>query len=278
MKHILKLFFLFTVLIGASSCEKDENKIYYEGGTAPVLTASSTAPQVLVRTNASKPAVTFNWTNPNYKFTTGVSSQDVTYILQVDSAGKNFSSPKMQEISISRDLSKNLTVGELNGIMSKMELAEDKPHTIDFRIKSTLVAGTAPLLSNTIKIVITPYLDVVVPIPTNNTLWITGDAAPSGWSNPLTGSNLTNQQFKIVPNTSNTIYELTLDMPGGGNYKLIQINGDWSSQYHMLPGGTWSSGEFEKKDSDPGFPGPPTAGTYKITVNFRTGKYTVVKI
>ena len=64
---------------------------------------------------------------------------------------------------------------------------------------------------------------------------------------------------------------------GGGNYKLIQEQGNWDTQYHMLTGGTWNSGDFEKKNSDPGFPGPPSAGTYKITVNFKTGKYTVEK-
>jgi hypothetical protein len=45
----------------------------------------------------------------------------------------------------------------------------------------------------------------------------------------------------------------------------------------MLTGGTWQAGDFEKKDSDPGFPGPPTAGTYKIKVDFQKGKYTVTK-
>jgi hypothetical protein len=32
------------------------------------------------------------------------------------------------------------------------------------------------------------------------------------------------------------------------------------------------------RDADPGFPGPPTAGNYKISVDFITGKYTVVKL
>lgn len=45
----------------------------------------------------------------------------------------------------------------------------------------------------------------------------------------------------------------------------------------MLAGGTWEGGDFEKKDSDPQFPGPPTSGTYKITVDFQRGKFIVVK-
>jgi hypothetical protein len=89
-------------------------------------------------------------------------------------------------------------------------------------------------------------------------------------ANPYDGS----QKFT---RNSNTLFELVVAMPGGGNYKLIQEQGNWGTQYHMLTGGTWESGKLEKKDADPGFPGPPSAGTYKITVNFQDGVYNVVK-
>lgn len=32
-------------------------------------------------------AFSLNWTNPEYKFTTGVSSQDVSYTIEMDTAG-----------------------------------------------------------------------------------------------------------------------------------------------------------------------------------------------
>jgi hypothetical protein len=44
-----------------------------------------------------------------------------------------------------------------------------------------------------------------------------------------------------------------------------------------MTSGTWDGGDFEKKNSDPQFPGAPSAGTYKITVDFQLGKYKVVK-
>ncbi|MGZ8536995.1 MAG: SusE domain-containing protein, partial [Flavisolibacter sp.] len=204
----------------------------------------------------------------------GLSSQDVTYILQVDTTGANFSSPAKQEISIANDLSLGFTVKELNAVLAKLNLVENMTHHVEFRLKSSLAGGTVPLYSNVIKMVLTPYLDVAVPIPTNGNLWITGDATGAGWANPLGAPYDVSQKFTKV---SNTLYELTLNMPGGGNYKLLQDNGQWGTQYHMLTGGTWNGGSFEKKDSDPGFPGPPSSGTYKITVNFKTGLYTVVK-
>ena len=91
MKNILKLLLAGLVInMAFVSCKKDENKIYFEGGTDPVLSASSTGPFVLNKNDANNFAIRFEWTNPDYIFTTGVSSQNVTYTLQVDLAGGNF--------------------------------------------------------------------------------------------------------------------------------------------------------------------------------------------
>ena len=277
MKNRLSLLLSFSLLLGLLSCKKEESIIYYEGGTEPVLTASSTTPLVLTKSIENNFAVRFDWTNPNYRTTTGISSHDVIYILEADTTGSNFSNPHRAQVSISKDLSRDFTVKELNSLfgIKQLNLVDGVPHNIEFRIKATLVGTAVPLYSNVIKMVITPYLDVAVAIPTAGTLWIVGDATSNGWSNPLPAPYDASQKFTKV---SNTLYELTLAMPGGGNYKLIQENGVWGTQYHMLTGGIWSGGDFEMRDADPGFPGPPTAGNYKISVDFITGKYTVVKL
>lgn len=269
-----RLLVVLSFLLVIASCKKDENIIYYESGTAPVLTASTAGPIVLTQANANNTAIKFSWTNPDYRFTTGVSSQDVTYVLQIDKAGQNFSSPVKQEVAISKDLEATYTVKMFNDIFTKMDLPENVAADVDFRIKASLAGGGLPLFSNSIRIRVTPFLDVAVPVPANGNLWMTGDAAPSSWMNPLTDIHVTRQKFTKV---STTLYEMVIQLPGGGNYKLLQDNGNWGTQYHMLSGGTWESGSFEMKDSDPAFPGPPTAGTYKISMNFKTGRYTVVK-
>ena len=87
MKKIFKqLFFLSLLVTVFVSCKKDENKDFFEGGTSPSLTASSSGPLVLLIADRTNPSVSFNWTNPDYKFTTGLSSQDVSYTLQIDTA------------------------------------------------------------------------------------------------------------------------------------------------------------------------------------------------
>jgi starch-binding outer membrane protein SusE/F len=272
-----KLIYLLSaamIALAIASCEKDEHRIYYEDGTPPVLTASTTGPLVLTKATASRTALKLSWTNPNYRFTTGISSQDVTYVLQTDVAGGNFASPRLQESSFAKSLEATFTDTLLNAILARMELAENTPHNIEIRLKASLAGGTVPLYSNVLSLTVTPYLDVAVPIPANGNLWIVGDATANGWDNPLKPQYEATQKFTAV---SNTLYELTLAMPGGGYYKLLQDNGVWATQYHMLAGGKWDAGSFEQKDADPAFPGPPSPGTYKITVNFKTGTYTVAK-
>jgi starch-binding outer membrane protein SusE/F len=286
MKNVIKLLFgtIFTAAIFLS-CKKDENKVYYEGGTPPVLAASSTAPMVLLIANKDNPAITFNWSNPNYHFNTGVSSQNVTYILQVDTTGANFTNPKIQERSISNDLSVSLTVKEVNTFLTKMELAAGVSHNMEFRIKSTLVNGTAVLYSNVIKISINNYLDFAVEPPgtlanqyLDGNLWIVGDAVGSGWSNPLPAPYDVSQKFSRVAGVGDVLhYQATITFNATGGYKLIQAQGVWSTQYHALDGTAKLSGDFEKRDADPQFPSPG-AGNYKVEINFQTGAYKLTKL
>jgi len=274
MKNVIKL--LFTIFFSAGiliSCKKDENKVYYEGGTNPALSVSSSNALVLLPANATQTALTFNWTNPNYQFNTGVSSQNVTYILQIDTTGSNFSNPGIQEASISSNLSTSMTVKELNTYLTKLNLNENIPHNVEFRVKSVLVNNSVPLYSNVIKIVITPYLDVAVPIPPTGELYITGDGTPSNWTN---APPLAQKCTKI----SNTLYSYTIAFSGGGKfYKFLSTLNQWQPQYGGSSATGGDIGYNMGGGSDPdAIPTPSVAGNYKITLNFKTGKYTVEKL
>jgi hypothetical protein len=276
MKHSIKLIvsFLFAAIL-LGGCEKDENRIYFEGGTDPVLTGS-TANVILSPTIETQEAIKLSWTNPDYKFTTGVSSQDVNYLIEFDTVGADFASNSKYASTVAKELQKSYTVAELNAILgNNMLLPFGRQYNLEARVTASLTNNAVPLTSNVVTFTATPYAPPPkVPIPDAGTLWITGDATKAGWSNPLSAPYDVDQKFTKL---SNTDYELVLQMPGGGGYKLIQAQGDWGSQYHMLTGGTWQGGSFEKKDADPAFPGPPAAGTYKISVDFQLGKFTVVK-
>jgi hypothetical protein len=275
MKKILKqLFFLSLLVTVFVSCKKDENKVYYEGGTNPVLTASATGPMVLLQINKTLPAIKFDWTNPNYQFTTGLSSQDVNYTLQVDTAGANFSSPNLKEQTISKNLNIAFNVGDFNLLFASW--AEDIPHNFEFRVKSTINGIKASTLySNVISMVITPYLDVAVQLSFTGSLYLIGSATPggdaTGWNNPVP---VPSQKFTKV---SSTVWKITIPLIGGKQYLVIPDNGSWSNKYAVTAANvTWSGGEFGYNKSD-NFPGPPTSGTYTITLNFKTGKFSVTQ-
>lgn len=232
----------------------------------------------LVKDDANAEAIRFSWTNPDYQFTTGGSSQDVTYLLQVDTTGANFTSPTLQEVSISKELGIIYTVKELNTILTKLEMQEDIAHNIEFRIKASLVNNSVPLYSNVVQAVITPYLDVAVPIPPTGVLYITGDGTPSSWTNNPPEDQKCTQ-------VSNTEYTIVMNFSPGFYYKFLSTLTQWQPQYGIskLAGasGNASGGDigynFGPQGDPDGIPTPATAGTYKVTLNFKTGKYTVVQ-
>jgi starch-binding outer membrane protein SusE/F len=278
MKNILKFIagaFLLTTLLPA--CQKDENQVIFEGGTNPVLSSTVAGPLVLRKEDKDNVVMVLKWTNPNYMFNTGVSSQDVTYVLQIDTAGKNFTSSNFQEKSIANDLDITMTVKDLNTFLSKMELVAGRQYNMEMRIKASLAGGAVPLYSNVFAIKVTPYLDFAVEPPgtaannyTDGNLWVVGDCFPSpDWSNPVPPPYDVSLKFTRIDVLH---YELIADFDRAGGYKLIQTQGVWGTQYHAMTANTPLAGEFEKRDADPQF-ASPGVGRYKIEVNFQTGKY-----
>ena len=100
MKSIFnRLLLIGTGLALFAACKKDEARVNFLGGTPPVLTASVTDSVPLSFANAAKTAIVLSWTNPNYQFNTGVSSMDVPYLVEIDTAGANFTNPGKTALS-----------------------------------------------------------------------------------------------------------------------------------------------------------------------------------
>ncbi|HVX26685.1 MAG TPA: SusE domain-containing protein [Parafilimonas sp.] len=287
-KYLNKLATITAVTLLFASCKKEGTDVTYTGGTAPVLSSTAGDSIALSSDTKDNEAVTFKWTNPNYTFSNGISSLNVTYNLEFDSAGANFSSPNKQTIQISPDLSKSFTVGDLNSLIAnKLQLAADVTHTIEVRVSSLISpytsgsANIAQLTSNVISFKATPYSPppVIAP-PASGTLFLVGgDPKIGAWSNPVPES----QQFTQVTPTD---YQLTIDLSGGDptnsnasdQYLIIPVNGSWSHKYACNNTSTqpFSGGTFGL-DLSSNFPGPTAAGTYKIDVNFQSGIITVTK-
>ena len=275
MKNYIKLFPGILLLAATLfSCKKDENRIILEGGAAPVLTANVAPSIPLSFVDKDKEAVSFNWTNPEYRFTTGVSSQDVTYLFEMDTTGANFTNPKRKQITIANDLSRAFSQTEINDfLLNQLELKAAMAHSIEVRITTTLAGSeSTKLFSNVLTFTVTPYsIPPKVTPPASGALYITGNAVPSDWTN----SPPPTQKFTVV---TPTLYEVTVPLIAGNTYLFLPDYGSWDAKYGFTGANNMNNvngDDFKAGGGD--MKAPATTGTYKITVNFQTGKFTVTQ-
>lgn len=274
MNKIFQVLLLPLAWIAFNSCEKKENQIFYENSTPPVLTATTSA-VTLEPGLENNVALVLNWTNPNYEFTTGVSSHDVLYTLEMDTMGANFNSNKKVTTVIAKELSKSYTVAELNGILGNdmlLQLNPRRSYTLELRVTAS-IGAVAKVTSNTITFTARPFSPPPkVELPSTGDLFLVGDATPGGWDNPVP---VPGQQFAKV---SNTLYEITINLNGGKSLLFLPVNGDWGDKY----GWTGSNNENNPSGDNLKRGGgdikvPDESGIYKITVNFQLGVFSIVK-
>jgi hypothetical protein len=116
--------------------------------------------------------------------------------------------------------------------------------------------------------VITPFFEGDAGIATvPAALHIVGGATPNGWNNPTNAA----QTFALVSPGKFEIANLALT--SGQAYLLLPIAGGWDVKY----GGSAKLGG-PIVPQGPDIPSPDVSGNYKITVDFTTGKYTLVKL
>jgi starch-binding outer membrane protein SusE/F len=109
-------------------------------------------------------------------------------------------------------------------------------------------------------------------LPTN--LFLVGGATPAGWANPASGPTV--QQLQRL---NSSVWEITINFSAAGEFLILPVAGDWSNKYAVADknlAGLSGGGAFGFNLND-NFPGPATAGSYKLTVNFATGRFTNVR-
>jgi hypothetical protein len=277
MKNILKSFLFLIVAAGFFSCEKDENQVVFEGGTTPSLSASATTIPLSFN-NRDLPAITFNWSNPNYKFSTGLSSQNVSYLMEIDTVGSNFSNPNKQSITIANDLTRTFTQNEFNNFLTnQLQLPTGVAKQVEIRITSSLGNNVGALVSNVLRFTVTPFsTPPLVNPPSTNKLFITGSATPASWQCGCGEAELASQRFTQV---SPTIYTITINLTAGGSYLLLPQYGSWSAKFGGTGGNNSNNvngGDFRENGSD--LLAPPVGGLHRIDVDFQRGKFTVTKL
>ena len=273
MKYYKTKIFALLLAVGFMIACEEQEKVIYNGGQAPDLVASSTDDMVLSKTEEGYSSLQFQWNNPDYQFSNGTNTQDVNYTLEIDTTGANFSSSKKVSLSFTNELQKSFKVKDLNNTLSIMELKDYVSHPFEFRVKSTLAGSSVPLYSNVVKINITTYLDVVYPVP--DKLYITGAATPKDWMGGGAAPEPSQEFTKINPYT----FELAgLDIKPSAGFLLVPVYGNWDHKYGFTgdkEANNVNGDSFRPEGND--FKSPDVAGNYKITVNFKTGKYSMIK-
>jgi hypothetical protein len=273
MKNILKIFLVAFIITSLWSCKKDEKKVIFEGGTAPALTSSISGQVPLSFATQGEQALKIDWTNPDYKFNTGVNSLDVNYNILIDKTDK-FNSDALKTISVGTDLSKTFTQSEFNDILlNQLQLDTAAVSPVYIRVDAFFNGGAGLLSSNALAISAKPYpIPPKVAPPASGTLFIVGSATPGGWDNPMTVDPKTQQFTQESP----TMYTIVITLTAGGEYKLIGVNGSWDQQWSIAKAddpNEVNGGDFIFNGAN--ILAPSTTGKYKITVDFQRGKFTV---
>jgi hypothetical protein len=270
MKKLIKLYMLSAVItLLYTGCDKVDDLPYYDNGKPVVLSASATtvAPPAA---DSNKTVLSLSWTSPNY----ATDSSNMKYVIEIDSTGKNFA--KAAGKSVLKSLTTSFTAKELNTILLAKGYAFNVPVDMDVRVISSYANNNERLTSNTIKIRMTPYkIPPKVALPTSSRVFIVGDATTFGWSNDPAPAFPAAREFARLDETT---WGGIMYLKGSGAWKLLQTQGNWDTQFHMVNGGTATTGSFVQENADPGFPSPSTAGWYKIILDFQAGKYTVTPV
>jgi hypothetical protein len=197
MKYLIKIS-LFAVLLASviTACSKMDSLTLYSNGTPVVLTASSTniAP---APSDSNKVVASFSWTNPSY----ATDSNTQKFILEVDSAGRNFSK-KIVSMVIGKP-SISFTGKQLNDMLADFGFTPGQSFSFDIRVTSSYGNNNEQLKSNVISVKIASYLVPITLTPTATTdltLLVTNssnNAITFNWNKSEYGSNVINYALQM---------------------------------------------------------------------------------
>lgn len=265
MKQLFKITsLLFAAVLFLSACNKVADLPLYQNGKASQLTTNATTIAPEPKDSLTE-IVTFNWTFPGY----ATEEAKTKYILQIDSAGRNFS--KAISTEYIGTLKRTFLAKDLNSILLKLGLQTGVAYGIEARVISSYANNNERITSNTVSFIATPY-KIPPKIPVPPVLWLVGKI--NGWNNTPSLDN--KYQFSKMTEISETVFAGLFNFQDGESYKLIQELGNWDTQFRPVDGiSDATSGQFEQRNADPGFQEPLSLGWHRVTVDFQNATYRV---
>jgi hypothetical protein len=259
-----KFLLLIAGVLIAGACAKEEIKAVILSPSAVNVAIAASAPTLVLDSTNAKTAIaeTLTWNAADFG-----AALSVNYTLEVDSATGTFANPTKYDMG--KALTKSFTKKELNELAQSLRLKAGVAGQIKTRVRAVVSTSVEPVFSNTQNLTITTYSAKPTPkfpVPTN--LFIVGDATPGGWNNPVPAP--TQKLTRIDDNT----FGIILNLSAGAHYLLLPVNGDWSHKYAVGTSGANPASDNFGPDLANDIPAPAASGTYKIVVDFVTGKYT----
>lgn len=249
---INKIYLLFLFSVAFIACEKEEDRVILEQGTAPELSASASSLQLL-EDQAAEEAVTFSWTDAEFGFPAGVD-----YTLQLAPAGTNFAEPRNEELENLQEFT--YTVAELNRRATQLGLEPDTEGQLEARVRASLSDAVEPVFSNTVTLDITPYTpEGSEEVPGLTTIYMIGPATENDWDN--------NAAMPMFINTEgeDAVFTYTGYLEEGA-LKFLRTLGQWAPQW----GDDGNGGLQPRPTEDDEDPAPfevPANGYYTVTVD-----------
>jgi hypothetical protein len=169
MKNFILILSFLVAALAIISCEDDAAKITVkEEPASNSLNKLSATTYALDINDGEKSFETFSWTTPDFGFPAAI-----TYSLQMDKAGNNFSTAKT--LTTATTLSGSIKIKDLNKTLLDMGFKALEESNVEFRVQSTINSNVKTLYSNIIEAKLTPYKTTLPPI------YMIGDAT-GGWS------------------------------------------------------------------------------------------------
>ncbi len=238
------------------------NNERYTSNTVKVAVTPYADPSVFTSTattvtgtlaTATNTAATFNWTTA-FKGYSGA----ITYSVQYDSSGKNFSSP--QEMAAGTGvLNKVMTQSDFNGAALNEGIAGGSQGKIEFRIKAITAQG-AIAYSNIIPITINTYVNTLRLYLPGSYQGATGNG--TDWTPADAPEFIRDTRSAAL----NKLYYIYVSLPAGAQFKITPAR-NWNTSYGDAGGNSISTSG--------GNISVAAAGVYRISVDLSTMKYDI---
>jgi hypothetical protein len=227
-------------------------KISVASFSDPSALASAQTSVTLALATASQNANTFSWA-PSFPGYTGA----VNYVIQYDSATKNFAAP--QEIPVGTSIYiKEMTQDEMNVTAFRSGIPAGNSGKVEYRIKATTAQG-AISYSNVVFVTIQSYVSILRFYLPGSYQTATGNG--TDWT-PTDAPELIRD---LRSGVFNDMYYIYMYLPAGAHFKVTQGR-SWDINYGGT-GGTLSVGGADLTVT--------TAGVYRVTINRTTLKYDI---